>query len=809
MHARWQIRMLILAGFVSSCPCRAQEPGVQVTLKVTAVKESDWQHEMAAGTTPDGLRERLHARTLAELTGEVKEEGTTVMLSGEKRDIVTRWEFDRIKDQSLANKTAQELIGTEVRLQQEPPKNQTDATRISLSLIHDLSPPQSQSFSYANAAEGAEREKHSVTAPRFERLRWQGEVLVGVKERMIANFVPANDASTRIVVFFKGSAGSPLASSLEMQQTIYRIPELEMIEWLLQSRPDDTALAAHLQKAVTAGRASIVSSTALSVAPHASTELQTGTEWRLPSEVDQVLDRLYLVPIAFGKALEGTRLKVNATGDFHSFCAPRAPLAVRWPTSWLRARDEQGNGTRALHGWMDWYDRFEQEIVGVPLSASASPQLVAMMQPADQVWGADRKGRWLDVTLAQLSGDVPKPVEKPATPTPADPFASPPNPFTTGWSANSPTMRSLFLGIALDTSTAHALLQSRQPQQDEALLRDLLARVKRGEGRVITSAFSTHNSNRYAQSSARLHARPTEMPSIPSAWEDVPVGTRLEQDGQILAFIQDLAPPARTEWKLTRDVPEAIMWQPRFRKFSLTSTTAAVTTPGTHLLAAVQIPAVMTSADFPAQETIFLFSHLDSSAAATEDKPHDVEIETLTFEIPAQDAAAWQAVKSPDIATFTQERMKSGHAKLQSQTLLRMQPGPNAALSVVEEYRTATEFDPPSRQAPYRMRPTALQMIPVGLQLEAHLTEKANGTVILGFKLQHSTARPKEPGLEETLQIFASGKDDYPGAKHAFEEWIETLDALPGQYHCLGILPARDGGMNTTSIIFVRARAVK
>jgi hypothetical protein len=809
MRTSWRLWLLLCEGLIFTLQGGAQEAVTQVTVRITAVKESDWQREQAKPANADGLRERLQARTLVELSGAVKEDTPTLLSSGHERGIVTEWGFDRAKDEVVAKKTAQELIGTELRLQQEPPKNQADATRISLTLTHDLSPPQSFSIPYANAAVGAEREKRSVAAPRFERLRWQGEVLVGVKERMIATFRPANDASTRIVVFFKGSGGSSLAPGLEVQQTIYRVPEMDMLEWLLQGRSDDAALADHLQKAVAAGRASSVSSTALALAPHASTQMQTGTEWSLPSESDQVFDRLYLPPVAFQTALEGTRLKVYATGDLHGFYAPRAPLAVRWPTSWLRDNDEHGEDRRVLHGWMDWYDRFEQRIVVEPLSDSTSPQLVAMMPPADQVWGTDRKGRWLDVTVAQLSGDVPNPAEQPAASEPADPFALPANPFTTGWAVHPPTMRTLLLGIALDNSTAHALLEARQPEQDEALLRDLLARVKRGEARVVTSAFSAQNSNRYEQTSVRIHQRPTEMPSIPSAWTDEFVGTRLEQEGQGLALIQDLAPPARTEWKLARDVPEAIMWQPRFRKFSLTNTTAALITPGTHLLAAASVPAVLANADFPAHETILLFSHLDSSAAAPEDKPHGVEIETLTFEIPAQDTAAWQAVKSADFATFTQQQLKSGRAKLQSQTLLRMQSGPIANLSIVEEYLTATAFDPPSRGTLLRMRPTALQMIPVGLQLEAHLTEEANGTVILSFKLQYSTARPVEPSLEETLQISTDENAHYPGAKHVFDEWTETIEAIPGKFHCLGSLPHSGDGGSSTRIAFVRVRPTK
>ena len=810
MRARFRLWTLLCAGivFVFHLRCGAQEAATQVTVSITAVKESDWQQEMAQKAAPSGLRERLHARTLVELHGAANDEKPTILRSGEEHNVVTEWEFDRAKDNSIAKKTVQEFIGTQVLLQQEPPKNHAGATRISLTLTHDLSPLQLQSMSYANAAVGAERERRSVTAPRYERLRWQGEVLVGVSERVIASFLPAKDSDTRIVVFFKGSAGSTTAPMLEVRQTIYRVPEQDILEWLLKNQCDDAAVMQQLQAAVAARQASIVSTAALAVAPHASTEMQFGNEWWLPSESDQVFDRLYLVPVAFSSALGGTRLKVDgSTGAFTSFFSPRAPLAVQWPTSWLRVRDEHGAGSRVIHGWMDWYDRFEQEIVGTTFSASASPQIVAIMPPADQTWGTDRKGRWLDVTVIKLSGEVPKPASQPAKTEPADPFAPPSHEFFPGWMPQPATMRSLILGIALDSKIAHELLAVRQPEKDAILLSDLMARVKSGEARMVTSAFAAHNSNCYAQTSARIHAYPTEMPSVASAWEDEPVGTLVEQEGATMALTQHLAPPARTEWKLALDVPEAIMWEPRFRKFSFMSTTAALTTPGTHLLAAASVPGVMASADLPANETLFLFKHLDAKTATPATTRQDVEIETLTFEIPAQDAAAWQAVKSDDFEAFTRQHLQSGRAKLQSQTLLRTQPVPWARMSIVEEYLTATEFDPPSVRAPSRMRPTALQMLPVGLQLKTYLSAEDDGTFVANLNLQQSVAKPIEPSLEETLRISADANTLYPGAKHEIDKWAdEEMRIPPGLYHCLGILPPRGGGAGTSRIGFMRIR---
>ena len=800
---------MLFVGALYSSQSGAQEIAVQVTIRITAVKENDWQREMAKGGKPDELRERLQARTLVELTGVVKEEGTTVLRSGETRDVVTEWKFDRAKDQVVAKKTRQELVGTEVRLQQESPKNQAGVARISLTLTHDLSAPQTLSLPYANAAVGAEREKHIVTMPRFERLRWQGEVLVGVKERIIAHFRPANDAATRIIVFFKGSGGSFVAPSLDVQQTIYRVPELAMIEWLLQDRHDDAALADHLQKAVSAGQASIVSSAAFALAPHASTEMQTGTEWWLPTESDQIFDRLYLPPVTFSVALEGTRLKASATGGFESFYTPRGPLAVQWPTSWLRVADEHGAHTQAIHGWMDWYDRFEQEIVGASLLDSASPQLVAMMPPADQAWGTNREGRWLDVTMAQLSGDVPKPATQPATAEPADPFAPPANPFTTGWSAQPPTRRSLILGITLDSSAAHALLMARHPEQDEVLLRDLLARVKRGEARVITSAFSAHNSNGHSQTSARIHAYPTEMPSIPSAWAIEYVGTRLEQDGDLMSLIQSLAPPGRSEWKLARDVPEAIMWQPRFRTLSMSTQAFALTTPGTHLLSAAAIPAVMADADFPAHEIFLLFNHIDQGANAPAVTGQDFEIETLIFEASSQNATAWQEVKTDDFESFSQQQLKSGRVNLLSHALLRTQPSPRVRLSVIDEYQIATAFDPPPAGAPFRMRPTALEPLPIGLQFVGELFDNPDGKMELNLKLQYSTAKPIEPGLEETLRLSADPKALYPGAKHELDEWSQGLSLTPGKFYSLLPPTSTSSDKGTVRSAWVRVRRVK
>lgn len=815
-----------LAVIVCGQTARAQDAASRIVITIATVKESDWQREMAKDDHLQGLRERLQAKTLVELSGKLRaDEEALILRSGKERGIVAEWCFAPDRNSVVAQKTLQELIGTEIKV-----VNKTQdldpgrATRLSINLTHDLQEPQMQSMTYATAVTGAEREKKSVTAPRFKRLRWQGEVLASKDERLITSFHLAEAVNTRIAVFisgtFQGSHDSP-PPPMELRQTIYRVSEMDMIEWLLDGPQSDASLEKRLQEAVKTGQASVISDLTTITSMNVRTQSQAGDECWVPSEIDQDLDRLYQLPIRFETVQAGTRLECDLGSPYaawNSQFATRPALAVKWPTSWLRARDRarMKSTGKAIHGWMDWYDRFEETTQGEVAFHDESPHLVSMMPPADQAWGTERKGRWLDVTMAQRLQDGDTQHTQPQTPSPdkaaqpVDPFA--PDPLS---AAPQPSFAPaappplLLLGIALDSDRAQALLTARQPGKDENLLRELMARVKAGQAHVVTCLASASQINgRKIQDSSRLHVYPTEMPSIPSAWGTRGVGTRLEQEGENLTLHQDLAPPARTEWKLARDMPEAIMWEPRFRRLSIGSEASAFTKPGTRLCAVTCIPAVIAGGDIPEHETVFLFAHRSAQGPAPKNTSNDFEVETLIFEIPAKDAKEWQAVKSADLTAFTQQRLKQGTAKLQSHTMLRTRASVRSTLNLTEEYMTATEFDPPSRDAPYRMRPTALMTLPVGLQLEVNVEASPGRPAKLNVCLKHSTARPVEPGLEETLQIFTSGKDDYPGAKHEFDEWSETIRIVPGNFHCL-LSPAPGGGVVLTRVAFVRVRPVQ
>jgi hypothetical protein len=70
------------------------------------------------------------------------------------------------------------------------------------------------------------------------------------------------------------------------------------------------------------------------------------------------------------------------------------------------------------------------------------------------------------------------------------------------------------------------------------------------------------------------------------------------------------------------------------------------------------------------------------------------------------------------------------------------------------------------------------------LSSQTSVAEESPGAAKLIVHLEHSSALPIAPGLEETLKIAARGKEDYPGAKGEFEE--RRGDALltpPGTVH--------------------------
>lgn len=70
-----------------------QDAANKVVVTIMTVKEGDWLSESIDCSIKTALRERLQARTLVGLSGELKEVEEAVLRTGQVRGIVISWEF--------------------------------------------------------------------------------------------------------------------------------------------------------------------------------------------------------------------------------------------------------------------------------------------------------------------------------------------------------------------------------------------------------------------------------------------------------------------------------------------------------------------------------------------------------------------------------------------------------------------------------------------------------------------------------------------------------------------------------------------
>lgn len=624
---------------------------------------------------------------------------------------------------------------------------------------------------------------------------------------------------TYLVSFVLGVGGAALSAlaeplPLEVRQVVIRAPEMEVIRLITGPKKTEAERVVELRRAVKEGRASVISDVSSAADDGGRVRVKSGQLAWMPSELDQEMDRLFMVPTAFEERFIGTSLECQLqawsppateskiSAQWVTRYAPRGPETVLWPTSWLDVYDHKTNQLtdKAVHGWLDWRDLFEESVVSGVILESDEPKILAVMPPGDQVWPGDRKGRWLDVFIAEVQPPgLPKrlvTVEKPAM-----------------------GNHTWLYGLALDSKAALALMRARKPGEDAALLQTLLTQVEEGSARMVLCAGSAQVQGQRGQLvSTRWHEYPTEMPSIPSAWEARAVGMNLEMDGGALSLRQAVAAPARSEWKLALDVPEAIMWQPRFRDFQIQTEGGA--SPGTRLLSVMQVPEVMQGEGLPKDETLLVFSQSEGPGwpeAPAPKRGHEAEI--MVFEIPAREEAEWQAAAAgkwgqPDTRRLQAlaDRAQSGQSPLVAHVMLHLEGGHRATVGIAEDYPTATEFDPPHRDGSPRMRPTALETLPVGSRWELDLNDEnlsvaEDPHLLLTHTFLHSTARPLEPGLKETLAIAADPKAEYPGAPHLVETWSEgSLKLVPGQVRCLGLRKPPGTTQVVRHVAFIQVR---
>jgi len=741
------------------------------------------------------LRDAKDQRVIAELTAEAKEEGETLARNGTAQDFTTGWEIADDGKPKPGEQT-RHFIGTELRINRRGADKPWE-----IQFRHDLRAPDTHLINHAMTATGAQRDAQSVAAPRLHRVEWTGSTTPSAQERTLANLTAPD--GQKLALSIRGTGGESPAPA-QITQTIYRIAEKDLLQWLLREKLDDSALAQRLE-----ANATVISRVQTVLAKDSRSITRIGTRTHVTSEINPDYDRLIHMPVRTEQAFTGTVLDILANPNnpglqWHSHHMPLPPLKVLWPASWLRIADENtppGKGT-ALHGWMDWFDRFEQRFDNEVTLPDNAPHLISIQSPPDQTWPADKAvARRLDVTIAQRSDGTP--------------------------AAKPPVVdRHMLIGLRLPHAAAFASLAA-ESLDEEALFNQLM---QSPETRVELFSLAAFTGDMFNQSSERVHAYPTEMPSIPSAWNDMHIGTSVQSDGTRLVCTHDLAPPARSEWKLARDNPDIIMWEPRRRYLHLNLEGVDLQQPGTRLVAACSLPPLLQSADFDTKDTVLVFARREKTlqAAAPGAKPVDPLDESpkppadpfsppagpaektptvistaFVFEIDPQDSFLWHQLNITNFATTATQQLQTKKARLLAQVVQR---GLTSELRIAEEYMTATEFDPPEPEAAGRLRPTALETLPVGTHFEmsAPLNDSKDLEPVT-VTLRHTTALPVEPSLEDFLKLHDKDElNNHTGAKHDFVEWTEKeLHVQQGQLQCLGQKLTPDG---KTVIAFIRVQ---
>lgn len=741
---------------------------------------------------------------------------------------------------------------------------QSDGTlRVKLALYHHTGSPGMRRFNFALAAEGAERDRLSVEYPEFARLDWSGKISLTPGWQLVTQSLhdpedklPGEKAPLprRHLLFITAAEVAKADNDMrEVRQVVIRLPELEAVEILAgtttpaQGPTTEAARVAALWQAVKAGRARVLSDVTSMLRLGGTALLLQGHPAWLPSELEQDFDLLQMPPLGFDEYFAGTTLQASfspssATLGWQGQCIPRGPIMVKWPVSWLRPFDDRKPDAQPPfpRGWLDFHDTFDETTNGYVALRSARMQILAVMPPADQVWPGDRVDRWLDVFLAQVKkpGEVPpttpepEPAPEPESKTKAAAAASliPADPFAPAAPASSPLkalpqgQMTIFYGIGIGPAEAAQITLKREPENDAALLEKLLARVRAGTARLALCIGSGHEpTSRQSLNSVRLHQVPTEMPSIPSAWSDTPIGTSLELEHTTFSLHHDIAPPGRSEWKLALDDPQAVMWQPRPRFLNLRGDTPALR--GTHLVGLLHVPEVLQQSKPVAEndsagadanaptpsglrdETILVFSQRRGHPQPKEldDNRAPIEAEVIVLEMPGASVDEFEGLpgdpppdEEDDRFSQLMSRVQTGEVRVAAHVLTTGRHERMNAL-IVEQHQHATEFDPPDSKDQPRMRPTALDTISAGTEFEIDVQPGMEPPfeVFVNFSLKHSTALPVEPDLPTTLAIFAQDEDTpYPAGPHPQETWISAsgtylpdstgLHLRPGKPFCLG-----------------------
>lgn len=188
-----------------SVPCviAAGQDNTQVKVVLFSVPETVWQAKLEGRhLTATDLHTRLEERAREQEAQRVvhvlctlKDDGTPFeWRRGETRKLTTGWQITGGKPEVRPKHFADHFVGTALTLSHAG--LQPDGTlTVALKLEHHTAPPGMRRINFANAAEGAERDRLSVEYPEFATLEWSGKAILSTGCTLVAQMLHAPDES--------------------------------------------------------------------------------------------------------------------------------------------------------------------------------------------------------------------------------------------------------------------------------------------------------------------------------------------------------------------------------------------------------------------------------------------------------------------------------------------------------------------------------------------------------------------------------------------------------------------------------------
>ncbi|RBP39722.1 hypothetical protein DES53_109149 [Roseimicrobium gellanilyticum] len=647
-----------------------------------------------------------------------------------------------------------------------------------------------------------------------------------------------------------GFLGAPFAHSadplpqLQLRQTIIRVPESALFK-ALEKKPDDDTLATELRDWASTGAAQVVSDLSAKVEWGGSFDVKNGLVYKWVVENDQDSDKPVLTPTSWQDVFLGTslrgeyRLEQNrlpahaevaqpAEAPLDPFSPVRVRLAdipggletqafgwatetraqmnqkVRWPLVWPENRKPEV-------GWYEQDDFLTQTLITDARIRPGHTAVLAFLRPASDL-ESEPTVRELDVVLAHAASQKTPASKAPSTTHPAVP-------------------RVHLLGFGLNDRDATEFLTHRQPGDDAALLGKLQALVQEGKAARRLVCGAQASSFRGTLATVREHSYPTEMPTIPSAWNMCPVGTRVEMElmGRSLNLVLTHH-PARfrwAEWKCALDAPELIMNQPQFF-VQRVQTNVEIPEGNVALVAAMRTPECLKGSDKgPVMgETMLIFAELNQPAGTpplkrypSEEHQRFLDLEAVIFELPVSEIAEWQGHGSLPVDAADDEqrfqkalaKVKEGKASVVCHLAMAAQAGQRSRVEYVEEFRYVTEYNPVDHNPTGRYRPTAIEERPVGSIWEVDASpvdpNGAGGKPMfsLNSSLRHDALPAVQPTLKEAMKYTQDHTHDLPVPVFTTDEWVAGFPLVSGKALCLG--PVRPKGarfQDRIHVAFVR-----